>query len=98
MLSKIYVGIIVLIILVFLHFINMQLHYVDKQYSLEYNYGVPIKCVSNSLCSMNGNIFLLFIIYLIIPDEYFGRMLDMLDPKQIHKNAENDILGINKFV
>ena len=95
--SKIYVGIIVLIILVFLHIINTTVHYIDKLYNLNSKYGIPIDCFSTAVCVMNGNILLLFVIYLIIPDEYYERVLRLLNPHEIHKSASDDVLGINKI-
>lgn len=94
--SKIYVGIIVAIILVFLNIINKFVHYLDNKYNLYDNYGIPINCFSTSICVMNGNILVLFLIYTIIPDEYYERILQILNPHELHKSATNDLLGINK--
>jgi hypothetical protein len=95
--SKIYVGIIVLILLIFLHWINMLINYADKLYGLKENYGMPTGCLSTAICGMSGNILLIFIVYLVIPDSYYEQILKMINPTQIHHSADSDILGINKL-
>jgi hypothetical protein len=43
---------------------------------------------------MNGNIFLLFMVYMIIPSEYYEKLLDVIDPKKLQKTAETDAAGL----
>lgn len=95
--SKLYVGIIVVVILIFLQLIERLITYLNNTYNIDKNYGVPMKCISTSLCGMNGNILLLFIIYLIIPSSYYEKLLEILDPKKLQKTVNEDALGIEKI-
>jgi hypothetical protein len=95
--SKIYVGIIVLVVILFLNAIGAGMNYLDKKYGLKENYYIPVDCIRIAMCGMNGNILLLFLVYIIIPDSYYENVLKMLDPREIHKNAANDSLGLNKI-
>lgn len=95
--SKLYVGIIVVLILIFLQLVERLITYINNTYKIDEKYGVPMKCFSNSLCGMNGNILLLFIIYLIIPSTYYEKLLELIDPKKLQQNAENDVLQLNKL-
>jgi len=94
---KLYVGIIVVIILIFLQLVERLITYVNNNYKLDERYGVPMKCFSTALCGMNGNILLIFAIYMIIPSSYFEKVLEIMDPKKLQKTASEDGLGIDKL-
>ena len=91
---KLYVGIVVVLVLLFLQAIEYFVSYLDREYSLASKYNLPIKCFSTALCGMNGNIFLLFMVYMIIPSEYYEKLLDVIDPKKLQKTAETDAAGL----
>jgi hypothetical protein len=93
--SKIYVSIIVLIVLILLNSVNSLIRYSDNVYQLKKKYNIPTDCMSTAICGMNGNILLIFIIYMLIPDTYFKSAMQLLDPRQFDKITEDDILGIN---
>lgn len=95
--SKLYVGIIVVLILIFLQLVERLITYINNTYKLDDKYGIPMRCFSNSLCGMNGNILLLFIIYLIIPSSYYEKLLELIDPKKLQQNADKDVLKLNKI-
>jgi hypothetical protein len=85
--TKIYISVLVVIILCFLQLINIGLRSVDKKYYLQKKYSVPISCGETAICGISGNIFLLWIIYLLIPERYFDELSEILDPKKMHQTA-----------
>jgi hypothetical protein len=93
--SKLYIGIIVLVLLIFLYTLNTIVQKLNNKYNLQENYGLPINCFSNTVCGMNGNILLIFFIYLIIPQKYFDSFLEAIKPQNFNKlNDEN---ALNKL-
>ena len=87
--SKFYVGVLVVIIIIFFNMLNTALSRLEKEYKIEENYRIPVRCMSVAMCGLTGNIFLLFLIYLLIPNEYYDSILKTIDPRQIHKVADN---------
>lgn len=96
--NKLYISIIVITVLILLQTINIFVSSIDSKYLLQQNYGAPIKCLSTVVCGISGNIILLWIVYLIIPNSYYDEMLSALDPRSMHKSVERDVFGINKYL
>jgi len=84
--SKAYVGLIVLFLLLFLYSLNSSVQYINKKYKLQENNGwLPFNCFSNTVCGMNGNILLIYFIYVLIPTEYFDAFLEAIKPQNFNK-------------
>ncbi len=86
--TKLYISIVVIIMLIMLQVIGTFINVMDEKYNIHI-YGAPTKCLSNALCAMSGNIFLLWIIYLIIPEEYYSNLGEILDPRHLHDTAKH---------
>jgi hypothetical protein len=95
---KLYVTIVVVIVLVLFHLLRASIVYLENNYHISTKYNVPMNCLASTLCGMSGNVLFLYIIYMIIPEQYYSNLIKALDPKQLEDNAKNDILGINKAV
>lgn len=88
MITKVYITVIVLVMLVVLQTIGTVIDLMDEKYGI-HKYGAPTKCLSNALCGMSGNLFFLWIIYLIIPEEYYMNIGELLDPRRLHDTAHH---------
>ena len=83
--SKIKISIIVIFVIIGLNFLSFTINMLDSKYDLQNKFYIPIKCMSTAMCSISGNIVLLWLIYVAVPETYYENILKMLDPKSLHK-------------
>lgn len=94
---KLYISIIIVFLIYLLQRISIAINSLDQTYSIQEKYGAPIKCFSSTICGMTGNIFFLWIIYLIIPEEFYDNLFEILDVRSLYKTANKYNPNINIF-
>ncbi len=86
--QKVYVTAIAVLVLCLLNVLGYVVAVLDEKNDLQKKYGVPTKCVANTVCAMSGNIILLWLIYICIPDSYYEQLIELTDIRGINKTTK----------